>query len=171
MLKHPEVFPKLPLSLFYLFLHGGCWYNLLSKTGPPWETEDAKPGNQYYRTTNVFLWVPTFSTEQRFFFFFFLKLFSVDSGLTHSVANLTFLLRFTLGHLNHNIGRESLSLVLQICFFLVISTHVNGPIIHLPFIKPGFIFDFSFLCPPNLTHQQVLLTLLSSWIKLPTPLG
>lgn len=105
---------------------------------------------------------PHFLQSKDSFFSFFLKLFSVDSGLTHSVANLTFLLRFTLGHLNHNIGRESLSLVLQICFFLVISTHVNGPIIHLPFIKPGFIFDFSFLCPPNLTHQQVLLTLLSS---------
>lgn len=78
---------------FYLFLHGRYRYNLSSKTGPPWEIEDAKPGNQYYRTTVVFLWVPTFSTEQRFFFFF-LELFSVDSGPTYSVANLTFLLRF-----------------------------------------------------------------------------
>lgn len=78
---------------FYLFLHGRYWYNLSSKTEPPWETEDAKPGNQYYRTTDVFLWVPTFSTEQRFFFFFH-KLFSVDSGPTYLVANLTFLLRF-----------------------------------------------------------------------------
>lgn len=100
------------------------------------------------------------SLQSKDSFFFFLELFSVDSGPTYSVANLTFLLRFN-GHLNHNTRRESLSLVLQICFFLAISMHVNGPIIHLLFIKPGIIFDFSFLCPLNLTHQ-VLLTLLPS---------